>query len=272
MEQPLSDIEEYIQFGTPPGTDQDCSFLEGLIAVLSPPPRRLMDLACGVGRHAIRLAQRGLAVTGVDISPERIAYATTEARRLRTGNCRFIVSDIRHVQIAPKVDLAYSFFNTLSLFVDNDELIQTLQNVRTCLAPEGWLVVQLGSLWGYIAEGKFANGTYERTDNRGKLTRKVTGLTRIARTNNVYQHNRLVQYTKDGIEYPTRSLPLTQRIFSTNEWDLLCRLTGFKIHSTYTRTDMSSKVGSDEVYDGSDHDLILVLRRSPDATCPVANS
>jgi len=33
------------------------------------PGQRLLDLGCGTGRHAVPLAGRGLAVTGVDLSP-----------------------------------------------------------------------------------------------------------------------------------------------------------------------------------------------------------
>lgn len=42
-------------------------------------PGRAIDLGCGVGREAIFLAQRGFAVTGVDISPTAIGMAKKAA-------------------------------------------------------------------------------------------------------------------------------------------------------------------------------------------------
>ena len=39
----------------------------------------LLDLACGTGTMAIRMAEQGFQVTGVDIIPEMIAWATQKA-------------------------------------------------------------------------------------------------------------------------------------------------------------------------------------------------
>jgi SAM-dependent methyltransferase len=56
---------------------------EALTALDSLLPRsgRALDVACGAGRNALHLAARGLAVTGVDVSPEGLAIARREAER-----------------------------------------------------------------------------------------------------------------------------------------------------------------------------------------------
>src|ERR1700738_3104848 len=58
---------------TPVEIDQ----LEALLALR--PPRRILDLPCGQGRHAIELARRGYEVTGVDLSPYMLGVARERA-------------------------------------------------------------------------------------------------------------------------------------------------------------------------------------------------
>lgn len=60
-------------------------------------PRRVLDVGCGLGTWALELARRhrALDVSGIDISPARIADATRRARRLRVHRVRFEVMDAR---------------------------------------------------------------------------------------------------------------------------------------------------------------------------------
>src|SRR5215471_8363021 len=51
-------------------------FIDALIRYLQPPPLSpMLDVACGRGRHAKLLADKGFDVTGFDLAPDSIAYA-----------------------------------------------------------------------------------------------------------------------------------------------------------------------------------------------------
>ena len=50
-----------------------------------PPDGSVLDVGCGTGRHAIELAKRGYAVTGLDLSSEMLARAADKARQERVG-------------------------------------------------------------------------------------------------------------------------------------------------------------------------------------------
>lgn len=47
---------------------------------------RILDLACGFGRHSLEFARRGYEVTGVDITPAYIRYAAKQAGKA-FGSC-----------------------------------------------------------------------------------------------------------------------------------------------------------------------------------------
>lgn len=52
---------------------------------------RVLDLACGFGRHSLELARRGFAVTGVDITPSYIRFAEEVAQK-EGIECAFFLS------------------------------------------------------------------------------------------------------------------------------------------------------------------------------------
>jgi SAM-dependent methyltransferase len=74
------------------------------ICAMAPLPgfRRVLDVCCGMGRHARSLAHQGYAVTGV----ERDAAAITRARELG-GGVEYIETDVRHYRpVEATYDLA----------------------------------------------------------------------------------------------------------------------------------------------------------------------
>ena len=55
---------------------------------------KILDLACGFGRHSLEFARRGYDVTGIDITPAYIDYANEQAKK-ENLNAKFICQDIR---------------------------------------------------------------------------------------------------------------------------------------------------------------------------------
>ncbi len=64
-----------------------------------PKKSRILDVACGIGRHSILLAREGYQVVGIDFSPLFIRRATANARRRRVARkTRFSVGDVRTLE------------------------------------------------------------------------------------------------------------------------------------------------------------------------------
>jgi len=67
----------YLRYSFTKGTEQEVRFLLALLSL--PEGARVLDVGCGPGRHLVPLAQAGLSVTGVDVSPGLLAVARDAA-------------------------------------------------------------------------------------------------------------------------------------------------------------------------------------------------
>ncbi|WP_143307862.1 class I SAM-dependent methyltransferase [Chitinophaga vietnamensis] len=114
------------------------AFIDKLLAYLQPPPGALMlDVACGKGRHAKYLADKGYNVTGIDLSIESI----NAAKKLENEHLSFFQHDMRLPFRINYFDVVYNFFTSFGYFDtrrDNDNALRTLKNA---LKPEGKLVL-----------------------------------------------------------------------------------------------------------------------------------
>ena len=88
---PVGDLlgRAYLRYDFTKGSDQEVGFLLELMRL--PPGSRVLDVGCGPGRHAVRLAQAGLAVTGIDVSQRFLDIAAEEARGAGVGMSLFCV-------------------------------------------------------------------------------------------------------------------------------------------------------------------------------------
>lgn len=117
------------------------AFIRQLLAFLDPmPDQRALDLGCGNGRHAIQLAQAGLSVTGVDLSPQQIARAQARLSPLDT-NPRFTVGDMRALQFWPTFHYVFNLFTSFGYFDDEGDNIRVLAGVHRALRPGGMLIL-----------------------------------------------------------------------------------------------------------------------------------
>lgn len=105
-------------------------------------PARALDLACGPGRHAIALAQRGLHVTAVDLSPTLLDYANAEAAAAGL-DIRFVRSDMRAIDFESEFDLVLQLFTSFGYFEDRDDDALVLRGVRRSLVPGGFYALDL---------------------------------------------------------------------------------------------------------------------------------
>lgn len=114
-------------------------------------PRRLLDLGCGTGNHALPLAQRGHSVVGVDRSPAMLAQA-----RIKTDAARHCVEfrsgDIRNLDLAERFDAVLMMFTVLGYQHQDDDLMAALATVRRHLGSGGLFIFDVWNGPAVLAE------------------------------------------------------------------------------------------------------------------------
>ena len=102
----------------------------------------LLDTCCGVGRHSVALADRGLEVTGVDCTRAYLEAAvnTAEAEEL---SINFIHQDLRTFQSPPRFDAAINMFTSFGYFESEKENRLCLKNIFAALKPGGRVLLDL---------------------------------------------------------------------------------------------------------------------------------
>ncbi|GAA3938665.1 class I SAM-dependent methyltransferase [Hymenobacter algoricola] len=113
-------------------------FIDALLVHLHPKPgTRLLDLACGKGRHAIYLSEKGYDVTGVDLSPESIVYA----RQFAQPQLHFEVHDMRDPLPWGPFDFIFNLFTSFGYFAEETENVVALRSAAAALRPGGKMVI-----------------------------------------------------------------------------------------------------------------------------------
>ena len=114
------------------------AFIDALLRHLHPKPdARLLDFACGKGRHSIYLSSKGYDVTGVDLSAESIAAAQGQAH----AHLHFWVHDMREPLPYGPFDLIFNLFTSFGYFLHESENVVALRNAAAALRPGGKLVI-----------------------------------------------------------------------------------------------------------------------------------
>lgn len=96
---------------------------------------RVLDVACGAGRHAAALAAAGARPVGIDLSPALLRHA-------REAGVPLVRGDMRHLPFRrDSVDLAVNLFTSFGYFERDDEHAAVLRGIAATIKPGGWFVM-----------------------------------------------------------------------------------------------------------------------------------
>lgn len=110
-----------------------------LKSYLNPP--KVLDLACGTGTYAIKLAESGYHVEGSDLSQAMIAKAKTKS--VQSNNPKFYIADMLNLTAHEAYDSIYLIGNAIVHLKDASSIKLMLKKIYDALQPDGVLIMQI---------------------------------------------------------------------------------------------------------------------------------
>lgn len=238
-------------YGTKPYA-AEVNYLHGLLQRFSGQPvRRVLDIACGTGSHAIELERLGYDVVGSDLSQDMLSRARQKARE--TGSkIRFEQQDMRSLDVATRpFDAVLCLFDAIGHVETTAAIKQTFRAVHRHLGEGGLFVLEF---WHAAAMAGRHDPQRVRkfSTERGEVLRLSSTTVDLASQCATVEHA-IYDLRSDGT-YQTAVERQTNRFFSLQEMSELLDDCGFDMVKYY------SGYSADEVLSPDTWHIVLVAR------------
>ncbi len=149
---------------------------------------KVLDLACGTGRHSIFFALCGFKVTAVDLSETLLKVARASAQAANV-DIEFIHADMRYFCVNEKFDLIVNLFTSFGYFEEDEENFRLFDFVDEHLEENGLFVLD------------YFNRNYVE-NNLVKLSEDNTDGTKIVQERSIVGNRvvKKIKVLKNGIE------------------------------------------------------------------------
>ena len=175
-----------------------------------------LELAIGTGRVAVPLAERGVRVAGIDLSPDMVSQLLK-----KTADIPVVVGDMTTEQVDGTFSLAYIVCNSLNNVTTQEGQVAVFANAARHLEPGGRFVVEVGVQNLQRLEVFDLSDTHVGVDEYDLDTQAL-----------VSHHFSLI----DGA-WERRSIPF--RAVYPGELDLMARLAGMELRERWADWDRS---------------------------------
>ena len=191
----------------------------------------LLDLACGTGRMALRMAALGYQVTGVDIMPEMIARARQKAAA-QALSIEWVVADARTFQLQKQFPFIYMLENVFQFFLTRADQEAMLTRVRDHLLPEGCFLFETRNPTpGNLLQVRHPEGKQITLPHGGQLvTREEQYYDPMTQIQHYTSHR---TFYHPGGRYEEKTLYTDLRYVYPQEMEALLFYNGLQIHTCY---------------------------------------
>ncbi|GHE50333.1 methyltransferase [Streptomyces cellulosae] len=102
---------------------------------------RALEFAVGTGRVGVPLRERGVPVTGIELSEH---MADVLRRKVDEDTLPVVIGDMATTVVPGEFSLVYLVYNTISNLLTQDEQVECFRNAARHLRPGGRFVIELG--------------------------------------------------------------------------------------------------------------------------------
>ncbi len=191
----------------------------------------LLDLACGTGRMALRMAELGYQVTGVDITPEMIEWARQKAAK-QGLSVDWVVSDARTFHLQKQFPFIYMLENVFQFFLTREDQEAMLARVREHLLPEGCFLFETRNPSPRnLLEVRHPEGAKYATPDGGQLV--VTDQQHYDPMTQIQHYTAHHTFLQPGEKPGEKTLRVALRYVFPQEAEALLYYNGFQIHECY---------------------------------------
>jgi len=191
----------------------------------------LLDLACGTGRMAFRMAALGYQVTGVDITPEMIARARQKAAQ-QAVSIDWVVANARTFHLQKQFPFIYMLENAWQFFLTRADQEAMLARVREHLLPEGCFLFETRNPSPRnLLEVRHPGGDTYTTSDGGPLM--VTEQQHYDPMTQIQHYTRHLTFLQPGGVQDEKTLRVALRYVFPQEMEALLFYNGFQIRSCY---------------------------------------
>ena len=174
------------------------------------PVRRVLDIACGTGPHLLRLADRGYAMTGLDLSARNVEFLRARlAARRQAGEV--IVGDMTDFRLPRPVDAAVCMQDSQGHLLTNDQLLAHLRAVALAVRRGGLYVFDryMASSWTNPAR------SWSWSRRRGRLTVQASfsALNDVDPVSQVFRERLRLEAVENGTRRVYRQTHLSRMVF-----------------------------------------------------------
>lgn len=206
-------------------TENEVNFIIKTLGLMG--EERILDLACGFGRHSLSFARKGYSVVGVDITKAFIEDAVKTAAE-ESLDAAFIHADIRNVDFENEFDVILNLADGAIGYLENDEEnLKLFDVIARALKPGGKHFMDICN--AEHAEHYFPKNNWEIGDKSLALSRFEWD-----------KENRRMIFGGYSIPYgvpakkPDISYGDPTRLYSIDELELILRKRNMKIIDTFS--------------------------------------